>query len=68
MLVGVIYDYIRTCCLLATCLVSNHMCVCVCVFVCVVFRETQVHQDPQGRVVLLDCKGSEGAEGHLVQW
>lgn len=31
-------------------------------------RETQVHQDPQGRVVLLGFKGSEGAEGPPVQW
>lgn len=37
-------------------------------FTCIVSRETQVQQDPQGKVALLGFKGSEGAEGPLVQW
>ncbi len=62
MLVGVIYDCIRACCLLAAGLISNHICVRV------VSRETQVHLELQGKVALLGSKASEEAEGPLVLW
>lgn len=58
-LVGVIYDCISSSCVLANLspYIYNH--------VCVVSRETRVHQGPQGKVALLGSRGSEGAEGTL---
>lgn len=57
--VGVIYDCIRPCCLLATRLIHDH--------VCAVSRETQVHQEPRGKVALLGSQASEETEETLVQ-
>lgn len=58
--VGVIYDCIRPCCLLATRLIHDR--------VCAVSRETRVHQALRGKVALLGSQDSEEAGGTLVQW